>query len=289
MPRLSRRSVLVGGLVGLATATAWSRPAQADRRSPEPVLPLPERPRGAPGGHRFAAEVAPLPDADRYAAAVEQVLAGNIPAFLRPMTAVELVAPPSHDGPDRVTVFVTPDYLCLGGDDDFLRIPLDLPGACRVARRLHLALPTPRIVDAIYRHAATVLAPAPIPPSSLMRSMAVVQEHQAMIEAARHGRPIRPLLAGHKKDVVLTGRLHARPDRVAIYGWHRPDGRPIQPLSLVHGKGYADYSHGIRLLSRTVLVDGVPVDYFSALADPRIGPVLTREGTIPAGEGLLVG
>ncbi len=286
MPRFSRRG-LVGGMLGLATAAAWTRPTRASTCGP--ALPLPGRFRGAPGGRQFAAAVAPLSDHDRYNAAVEQILAGNLPAFIRPMTAVALSPAPGQPGPDRVTVFVTPDYLCLGSDDDFLRIPLDLPGASRVARRLHLALPTPRIVDAVYRHAGTVLAPAPIPPSALMRSMAVTQEHQAMIEAARHGRPILPLIAGHKKDLVLTNRLHEHPDRVAIYGWHRPDGHPIQPLSLVHGKGYADYSHGIRLLSRTVLVDGVPMDYFTALADPRIGPVLTREGTIPDGEGLLLG
>lgn len=41
------------------------------------------------------------------------------------------------------------------------------------------------------------------------------------------------LLAGHKKDLVLTRRLVGRPDRVAIYDWHRLDGRPIHPLSML--------------------------------------------------------
>ena len=48
----------------------------------------------------------------------------------------------------------------------------------------------------------------------------------------------------------------ANPGKIAIYGWHRLNGAPIQPLSTVHGACYADYSHGIRLVSETVLVDG---------------------------------
>ena len=46
-------------------------------------------------------------------------------------------------------------------------------------------------------------------------------------------------------DVITSYSIHYTklyefPDRVAIYGWHRPDGRPIQPLSTVHGFRYAD-------------------------------------------------
>ena len=50
------------------------------------------------------------------------------------------------------------------------------------------------------------------------------------------------LTAGPRKDLVLTSRLWLDPGKVAIYGWHRARGAPIQPLSTVHGAGYADYS-----------------------------------------------
>jgi hypothetical protein len=56
------------------------------------------------------------------------------------------------------------------------------------------------------------------------------------------------LLAGHKKDLVLTRKLATRPNRVAIYGWHQLSGEPIQPVSTVHVAEYADYSHGVRLI-----------------------------------------
>lgn len=296
MPRLTRRSLLGGGALLAATASLPRRARAADPlismvRSHAPAcgeaLCLPTRPSGALGGEDLAHALADLPDGERYLALADQVLDGNVPAFLRVLSPVTLVAPPGHDGPHLATIFVTPDYLAVGNRQDFLRVPLDLPQAARIARALDMALPTPRMVDAIYAAAQTVLAPAPLPPTSRMRSMPYVLHHQALVEQARAGRSVLPLMAGHKKDVVLTNRLRSQPDRVAIYGWHRGDGDPIQPLSLVHGKGYADYSHGVRLVSRLALVDGVPVDLFDALADPRIAPLFTREGRLPGAQDLL--
>jgi hypothetical protein len=45
-----------------------------------------------------------------------------------------------------------------------------------------------------------------------------------MVQAQRDGLGSRPgaLIAGHQKDLVLTGRLWSEPGRVAIYGWPRP-------------------------------------------------------------------
>lgn len=64
------------------------------------------------------------------------------------------------------------------------------------------------------------------------------------------------MVSGHKKDLVLTNLLAARPSQIAIQGWHRASGAPIQPLSTVHGAHYVDYSHGVRLISQTALVNG---------------------------------
>ena len=108
-----------------------------------------------------------------------------------------------------------------------------------VAQAWGATLPTTAIVDAIYQRAETQLTPAPIAPGPHMRSMRTILQHRDLIRRELGG--FMGLTAGHKKDVVLTGRYRTRPDRVAIYGWHRPDGRPIQPLSTVHGASYADY------------------------------------------------
>jgi hypothetical protein len=88
------------------------------------------------------------------------------------------------------------------------------------------------------------------------------------------------LVSGHKKDVVVTNLLTGNPDRIAIYGWQRLNGAPIQPLSTVHGACYADYSHGIRLVSETVLVNGEARSVYDVLQDPVLSRLLSDEGPI---------
>lgn len=276
---LTRRSLLgAGGLLAASTLLGTRSTAQA---SPAPAWAA------RLGGEELAQDLASLGDTERYQAFADQFLAGNVPSYLRVLTPVELVAPAGHQGAQRATVYVSPDYLSVGTNEDHLRVPLDLPQAARVARSLNMALPTRRIVDAVYASASTVLAPAPLPPTSQMRSLPYVVRHNTLVEQARAGRSVLPLIAGHKKDLVLTNRLRAQPDRVAIYGWHRPGGLPIQPLSLVHGKGYADYSHGVRLIARYTVVDGVQADLFEAMADPAMAALFSDEGCVEDADGLM--
>ena len=94
------------------------------------------------------------------------------------------------------------------------------------------------------------------------------------------GWPRGSLVAGIKKDVVVSNRLDEKPDRVAIYGWHTPDGKPIQPLTIVHRESYVDYSHGVRLMRRTVTIDGKPRDVRHVLYDADLCGLLSDEGPI---------
>jgi len=87
-------------------------------------------------------------------------------------------------------------------------------------------------------------------------------------------------MAGHKKDLVVSNRLWRNPGRVAIYGWHQPNGRAIQPLSTVHGAEYADYSHGVRLVARTAYLNGRAIDLEDLLADATYAGLLSDEGPI---------
>ena len=87
------------------------------------------------------------------------------------------------------------------------------------------------------------------------------------------------LVAGHKKDLVLTRKMQGRPDRVAIYGWHRLSGEPIQPVSTVHVDWYADYSHGVRLVWHGAYRwrgSGIA----ETLADPATASILSDEGPL---------
>jgi hypothetical protein len=177
----------------------------------------------------------------------------------------------------------------VGDDKNFVRTPLGLPAAAQVALRFGFLLPTTRMVDAIYAQANVHLTPQPMTPGSAMVSTAYLLRHNATVDAQLGPEAGVPdeLVAGQKKDVVLTNRLRSAPGKVAIYGWHRGNGKPIQPLSTVHQEGYADYSHGIRLVSDTAYINDQPVPLTQLLADPAYAPILSSEGPIRNSEGLL--
>jgi hypothetical protein len=247
-----------------------------------PTLALPPRPAGAPGGSEIARLTAGLSSDDRQRAFVQELERGNVPTFLRHLRPVELTAAAAdHSGPVTATVFVLPDYLAVGSDDDFLYVPLDYYSATEVADRLACVLPTTRIVDAVYAESAEKLSPVPLPAGPLMRSNEWLMDHQHRIDKQRAGLPVGELIAGHKKDVVVTNRLLGTSGKVAIYGWHRGVGDPIQPLCTWHGARYADYSHGVRLVSQTAIVNGEPRSVYDVLKDSRLAPVLSDEGATP--------
>jgi hypothetical protein len=180
----------------------------------------------------------------------------------------------------KATFFVAPDYLALGSDDDFFLTPLTPLTAQAIADGLNCFLPTPKMVDDIYANAAVKLTPDPIPPSPAMTSIAVFVRHDKMVCAQRKGRPLGALVAGHKKDVVIANKVFATQGKVAIYGWHKPDGKPIQPLYTGHSASWVDYSHGIRLVSRRLLLDGKPKTIEEVLADPALANLLSNEGVM---------
>ncbi len=223
-----------------------------------------------------------MSDDERENALLEQLLAGNIPEFLRHLTPVRLTGNTGTGETTEVTLCVSPDYVAVGSDRDFFLVPMRLRTALNVAHRFRFALPTPRIVDAIYAQAALHLQPQPLPASDTMRTTAYYWEHNQLVQQQRAGFPaeLGALTAGDKKDLVLTNRLWANLGRVAIYGWHRQDGNPIQPLSTVHGAHYADYSHGVRLVSDTAYVDGRAKPLLELLQNARVAGVLSDEGRI---------
>jgi hypothetical protein len=250
---------------------------------------IPSRPWGALTGSEFARSIAHTDGTQREQAILDQFLKGNIPDFLRKLKPVFLRRP-SEDGKSlTATLFAMPDYLAIGSDRDFLRIPMSLYTAAEIATRYGFFLPTRKIVDALFAQSACRLTPEPMPAGPRMRSTAYYWEHNQKIKKQRLPLrfPLGTLISGHKKDVVMTNRLVPGQGRIAIYGWHRPTGVPIQPLSTVHGAGYADYSHGIRLISDQVLLNGEPRLYYEVLEDPGTAKVLSDEGVIRQVRSLL--
>lgn len=241
---------------------------------------IPLREASAPSGSEFARRVAPMDERARDAAIRSQLLAGNLPSFLRAPVPVELLGPTIAGVATRVTLCVLPDYLSIGSDRDFLLTPISLNSALAVAEAFGFALPTRKIVDAVFAQAAVRLSPQPLPASDQMRSMDYYMLHNEMVRAQRASADAPPgaLTAGHKKDLVITKRLWTTPGRVAIYGWHRSPEEPIQPLSTFHGARYADYSHGVRLVSTVAYVNGEPRSLFDLMQDVRFAATLSDEG-----------
>jgi hypothetical protein len=217
--------------------------------------------------------------AAREAAMLREILRGNVPQFLTKFCAV------SVEGPGRTgTIFVAPDYLGIGSNTDFVRTPLNPISAQAIADRFGCSLPTRKMVDAIWRGAARRLLPRPWGPpyDATMLSTARFIAHSDRITAQCAGTSLGDLVAGQKKDVVITKALADHPGHVAIYGWQLPNGQPIQPLNVSsHSAEYADYSHGVRLVLGRMLAGGHEVALATVLSDPTLCALISDEGPGP--------
>jgi len=268
--------LLVFGVLILWTGTASLRAQQ---------LNLPSRSADAPTGSEFKEQVRNLALAAREEAIFEQVMAGNVPVFLRDLVPVT-VSGTAGDETLEVTYYVTPDYLAVGRHDDYFLIPTTPILAQRIANEIGCGMPTRRMVDQIWQAAPLKLPPRTIPPSDQMTSITVMYEHHLMVweqrEPAMDEHPPGSLVGGHKKDVVVSNRIYNQPPpgRVVIYGWHYLNGTPIQPLYSGHAETYADYSHGIRLVQDSITVNGEPGHIRDLLQHPARHALLSDEGQI---------
>ncbi|HWX19576.1 MAG TPA: hypothetical protein VN578_06685 [Candidatus Binatia bacterium] len=247
------------------------------------TLPLPERPAHAPTGTEFAEQIAPLDLETRETEILSQITSGNIPPFLRHLCPVQVINV-FAGCTNTATFFVTPDYLAIGSDADYLLTPISPNTTQRIADALNCSLPTRKMVDDIYAAAPVKLSPLPIPPSPAMTTSEIFRQHNASVRTQRTeqlaAHPLGALVAGHKKDVVLSAKLATAPGKVAIYGWHKTNGLPIQPLYLGHTAAWVDYSQCSRLVQQQMLVNGRTTSVASVLADPSLAGLLSDEGPL---------
>jgi hypothetical protein len=266
--------------------TPWLRAARAYTAYVEGAVALPPAespaiPPRAPGaltGSAFIASIAHANREPREAATLREILAGNIPSFLRTLQTVEArVAGP--DGAIHVVQYeVMPDYLAIGSDSDFVRMPMTPHTAQAFGDVYGFVLPTPKMADDIWTAARVRVEPRPL--TRDRDSTLTFLEHHRIVEAQLAGARRGALVAGIKKDVVVSNRLLERPNRVAIYGWHYLNGQPIQPVYAGHVDWYIDYSHGIRPVRRRMRVDGVPMTFEAILADSTRRALLSDEGVL---------
>ncbi len=244
---------------------------------------IPLRPYWAMAGSEFARYIVKMDKAWREQAILEQLSEGNLPDFLRNLIPVQFDHMAKDGKEITATIFAMPDYLAIGSNRDFIRMPMNLYTATAIADRFGFVLPTTKIVDALFKRSAFHLRPEPMQAGPRMRSTAFYVEHNKKIQEQRLAMncPLGALISGHKKDIVITNRLADKQEKLAIYGWQLRSGTPIQPLCTVHSAGYADYSHGVRLISEVALENGKPASIYKILEDPDLACMLSDEGAIP--------
>ena len=240
---------------------------------------LPARKADFPGGSAVIESLlAAKPDA-REAAIAREIIRGNVPHFWRKFESVSAESPDADGQTHKIAFRVSPDYLAVGSDEDFVRVPLTPYIAQHIADMVGCVLPTRKMVDDIYQHTDSKLAPLPL--TEERESLATFLEHHQLVQRQLQNQPAR-FVAGIKKDVVITKEVAKRPGHVAIYGWHKLDGKPIQPLTTVHVDWYVDYSHGIRLVDQWAEVDGKAMLVRDVLQDKNLCSLLSDEGPLDA-------
>ena len=282
-----------GLIVGLAHGThaSWSR-LQSPRAYSEYVQPepydtkrwqvaspaLPVRPADAGAGGDVIDKLMKVNPTERERVIASEILKGNVPQSWRQFVEVTTEMKDGDGRGHRIVYRVAPDYLGVGCDRDFVRMPLTPYVAQYIADQLGCVLPTRKMVDDINRTARVRVAPKPL--SEDRESVATFLLHHRLIQQAGVDKSPGELVAGIKKDVVITNRLSERGGRVAIYGWHRPGGQPIQPLTTVHVDTYVDYSHGVRLVDRWCHVDGQSRLVTDVMRDPILNVLVSDEGPL---------
>lgn len=214
----------------------------------------------------------------------KEIKSGNVPNFLRKLSEIKDSMQISNQI-CIITYYVLPDYFAIGNNADFFYIPMTPILAQKVADLTKSSLPTKKIVDRIYSNATLKLKPQPISPTKAMTTLPVFIAHNEMIN-----QQLQPLIsnhnnseltAGNKKDIIISNKIYGEPtNRVVIYGWHKLDGKPIQPVYNKHTNTWVDYSHGVRLVQNKVWVNGKETSLAKVLANPKLNILLSDEGEI---------
>jgi hypothetical protein len=252
---------------------------------------------------------------------LKEIINGNFPGFLRE-GAVVTVKFRGKDGADHTINYqVMKEYLAVGNIRDHVTVPLQPGTAQKIADQFGCILPTAKMVEQIFDAAGAKLnAPTrgywsktydPTTDKKLVtheydsylkrndrqvstasyleHNLAVKQQLSAMGVDRAKG---MPLVAGHKKDLVIAARPN--PKKLQFYGFFlvtkqkdgTVTGKPIQAQSgrniadNAHDPSYVDYSHGVRLVSGSMLVDGAEMTAAEVLAHKVYSWGLSSEGPI---------
>lgn len=223
--------------------------------------------------------------ADRERIIFNEIKSGNIPDFYRKLQELRDTLT-VHGNKHTIRYYVLSDFFAIGSNEDYFYCPMKPQLAQKVADLLKCSLPTRKISDKIYRNATVKMVPEPIPPSPQMITIPVFEKHNTLVNTQRKltvdQYPLGSLVAGNKKDVIISNKIYNHKGilKVVIYGWHKPDGKAIQPLYNGHNTIHVDYSHGIRMVQKKIWVDGKKTSLQKVLRSENLHPLLSDEGMI---------
>jgi len=232
----------------------------------------------SPSGSEFISSIINISSGEaRDQKIYEQISNGNIPNFLRSFVPITV-----KDGQNTLTYNVMPDYISVGSDEDYVRVPVGASMAQKIADEFDCTLPTPKISDQIWSSATVKLDPKPMGASNRMTNTSEFLEHNNVIENQKKSNNQGQLVAGHKKDIVISNQLVGKKNRLGIHGLHTKDGKPIQGGALSpHSMNYTDYSHGIRLVDRECNLNGQVVDIIDDIAKNKLyAHLISNEGPL---------
>jgi hypothetical protein len=234
------------------------------------------------GGSLFYEQIRTLDFIEREKAIVNEIKSGNFPLFLNSWEELRYTGKDAKGKRHRVILFVKADYLAAGTDEDYFTLPMSPQSAQEIANHFNASLPTPKIVDLIYSKSRLKLEPFNfIPRGNRNETPDILYDHSKIITAQIKASGNRPgvFVAGTKKDIVISSKLSdpKRTHHVTIYGWHKTDGTPIQPVTNIHIDIYVDYSHGVRVVSNRVIIDGKEYNYRDILQDSVLHTLINSE------------
>jgi CubicO group peptidase (beta-lactamase class C family) len=239
---------------------------------------FPPRPANAINGSVFMEKIKNMKYLQREPFILQEIKSGNTPDFCKSFVDVNF-----HYKGHLCKVQVMPDYLAIGSNEDFCRIPVSPQTAQAIADYLGCSLPTTRIVDSVAKAATYRITPithTPVGNGNELVGMFILHNQEierALAVVGTGWDRTTNIVDGLKKDIVISNRLAASTGKVAIYGWYKPDGTFIQPLYLGHVHWYMDYSHGVRLVNSLIMLDGKPATIQQVLKDSVLYPMLSSE------------
>ncbi|MEZ4300770.1 MAG: hypothetical protein R3B70_37895 [Polyangiaceae bacterium] len=219
------------------------------------------------------------------------------------------------DSKGRKAVFqVAVDCFAIGTEEDWIRVALSGYHAQKTAEMFGAFLPTNKLVLEIYAQAAIKLSAHPLDCQSKyqgkwQRSTFAMRLHEDIRQgriACKAGEKVPEaegrldpklgahegvcalppgkhpgvLVSGHAKEVMISHEDLTK--RLAFWGFFTSEGRAIQRgFGCPHGPGFADYSHGFRLIGPKVLIDGKEIGYDEVVSNPEYSSLVFAEGGQP--------